>query len=120
MDKSKGDGNFDEKDGLPLEGPYDPRKDPTLTKLEWRYIKRIKYDYYLMDKEVLEIIEQREKSKEEEIKMELEAKLLQNIRQQQNDTKESNDSNEEEGFVENFKEELNDSKNSNSNESLSL
>lgn len=79
MNQSKGDGLPEEKyDDLPVEGPYDPRKDDKLTRQEWRHIKRIKYDYYLMDKEVLDLIEKREKVKEEKLKNELEMKLLEN------------------------------------------
>lgn len=82
MDLSKGDGCMDENLGLPAEGPYDPRKDQTLTKQAWRYIKRIKYDYYLMDKEVLEIIEKRDKAKQDNFKADIDAILMKDIDEQ--------------------------------------
>lgn len=44
-------------------GPYDPMLDPFLTKKNWNFIKRINYQYYLMDKEMLDIIDKRERAK---------------------------------------------------------
>lgn len=44
-------------------GPYDPLIDPFLTKENWNYIKRLNYQYYLMDKEMLAKIEKRERER---------------------------------------------------------
>lgn len=105
MDQESGDKNHDAHGVLRAEGPYDPKKDPTLTKQDWNYIKRIKYDYYLMDKEVLAIIEQRERDKieqEEEVqKMAVTRKEIEDrLYEFQNKLMEIDELSKDEGIVE--------------------